>query len=417
MLAAYHAQKPARKLAGPRTLAFSPMSELAQGQNERELTQNPRRDPKNWAYRDNLVGTGEVRLQLNVPLGPMTTLRVGGAASHFVRATEHEEVSEAIRFAEREGLSLYVLGGGSNLVIADSGVRGLVLQPALPGVEFRAQGSDVMLTAGAGVTWDALVDEAVQRDLQGLECLSGIPGFVGATPIQNVGAYGQEVSETIEQVCAIDRRTGEQLEFSNAACQFNYRNSFFKSTAEESFLVTRVTFRLSPHRKAAVRYADLERFMAARNIVDTNLVSTRNAVLELRRAKSMVLDPADRDARSCGSFFLNPLVDSGTLAVLQRNLDAPIPSFLQTNGDHKLPAAWLIEHAGFSKGQRSGAVGLSSKHCLAIVAHPSAQALDVVSFARTVQHQVQAAFGIRLSPEPNFWGFDQLVDGLPAASH
>lgn len=357
-----------------------------------------------------------MRLQLNVPLGPLTTLQVGGAASHFVRATEHEEVSEAIRFAEREGLSLYVLGGGSNLIIADSGVRGLVLQPALPGVEFRTQGSDVMVTAGAGVTWDALVAEAVQRDLQGLECLSGIPGFVGATPIQNVGAYGQEVGETIDRVCAIDRRTGEQLEFSNAACKFKYRDSFFKSTAAEAFLVTGVTFRLSLHGNAAVRYAELERFMAARNIVDTNLPSTRNAVLELRRAKSMVLDPADQNARSCGSFFLNPLVDSGTLAALRRKLGTPIPSFLQPTGDHKLPAAWLIEHAGFSKGQRSGAVGLSTKHCLAIVAHPNARALDVVGFARAVQHQVQATFGILLTPEPNFWGFEQMVDGLPAAS-
>ncbi len=358
-----------------------------------------------------------MRLQLDVPLGPMTTLQVGGAASHFVRATEHEEVSEAIRFAEREGLSLYVLGGGSNLVIADSGVRGLVLQPALRGIEFWTQGSDVMVTAGAGVTWDVLVAEAVQRDLQGLECLSGIPGFVGATPIQNVGAYGQEVSETIAQVRAIDRRTGEQLEFSNTACKFKYRDSFFKSTAAESFLVTGVTFRLSAHRKASVRYAELERFLTARNIVDPNLTCVRNAVLKLRRAKSMVLDPADQDARSCGSFFLNPLVDSGTLAALQKKLDTPIPSFLQPNGDHKLPAAWLIEHAGFRKGQRSGTVGLSSKHCLAIVARPGARALDVVSFAHAVQHQVQAAFAIRLTPEPNFWGFEQLVDGLPAASH
>ncbi len=346
----------------------------------------------------------------------MTTLQVGGAASHFVRATEHEEIFEAISFAEREDLTLYVLGGGSNLVIADAGVRGLVLQPALAGIKFRVEGSDVLAIAGAGVAWDGLVDEAVQRDLQGLECLSGIPGLVGATPIQNVGAYGQEVGETIDRVHAVDRRTGEQLEFSNAACKFRYRDSFFKSAAHESFLVTSVTFRLTSHQKASVRYAELERFLFARNIVDPSLTATRNAVLELRRAKSMVLDRADPDARSCGSFFLNPLVDSGTLALLQKKFDTPIPSFLQPNGDHKLPAAWLIERAGFSKGQRSGAVGLSSKHCLAITAHPNARALDVVSFARTVQQQVLAAFGILLSPEPNFWGFEQLVDGLPAAS-
>lgn len=354
-----------------------------------------------------------MQLQLDVPLAPLTTLKLGGTASHFVHASEPQELSEAIRFAKEEGLPLYVLGGGSNLVVADSGVRGLVVQPALSGLTFEPEGDHVVATVGAGVLWDTFVANSVERQLQGLECLSGIPGFVGATPIQNVGAYGQEVGEVVVSVSALDRQTGASVEFSNEECRFSYRDSFFKSAAAERFLVTEVKFRLTPNGSPAVRYAELARYFASEGISKPTLAATRRAILHLRRQKSMLLDESDPNGRSCGSFFVNPIVSQAKLDLIQKGSADKVPSFQQPNGDQKLAAGWLIEHAGLSRGFSEGPVGLSTKHCLALVAHQGATTRDLIALARTVRERVHAKFGVDLVPEPNFWGFHEFAAGLP----
>jgi UDP-N-acetylmuramate dehydrogenase len=307
-----------------------------------------------------------------------------------------------------------VLGGGSNLVVADRGVDGLVLRVALRGVETREAGGDVLLTAGAGEPWDDLVRLAVARGWAGLECLSGIPGLVGATPIQNVGAYGQEVSQTITAVRAVDRASGAVVTLAPAACGFGYRDSRFKSREPERHVVLAVSYRLRPGGPPAVRYAELARALEARGLASPSLADVRDAVLAIRRAKSMVLDAADPNGRSCGSFFVNPIVGAAEAArVAAAAGDPAMPRWPEADGRVKLAAAWLIERAGFRRGDRDGPVGLSTRHALAVVAHDGAAARDVVAFARRVRDAVERRFGVRLVPEPVFWGFERVTDGLP----
>jgi UDP-N-acetylmuramate dehydrogenase len=333
-------------------------------------------------------------------------LGVGGAARYLVEAHDEAAVLEALEWARARGLPVRVLGGGSNLVVADAGFDGLVLAVALRGISFSSESGDAVLQACAGEPWDDVVSRAVARGLAGLEGLSGIPGSAGATPIQNVGAYGQEVAETITRVRAIDRSTLRVVELTGAECKFAYRDSFFKSEAAERFVVTRVRFALAEGRPAPARYPDLQRELARREIAQPTLAELRDCVLAVRREKSMLLDPTDDNARSCGSFFLNPIV-SAEQAQHVRTVAAPLapPTYPQPDGRLKLAAGWLIEQSGFQKGLRDGNVGLSTKHALAIVAHPGATASDVARLARRIQTGVQARFGVELKPEPNFWGF------------
>jgi UDP-N-acetylmuramate dehydrogenase len=332
---------------------------------------------------------------------------VGGAARYLVDATSEDEIVEALAWAEQRGAKVRVLGGGSNLLIADAGFDGLVIALGLRGISCSSPSGDALLTARAGEPWDAVVQSAVSRGLAGLEGLSGIPGSAGATPIQNVGAYGQEVAETIESVRAIDRETRAARELSAKECRFAYRDSFFKSEAPERFIVTEVRFALSERAPAAVRYPDLQREVARRGLELPTLAELRACVLAVRGEKSMLLDAADPNGRSCGSFFLNPIV-SAEAAERVRGAAAPgvaVPTYPQPDGRVKLAAGWLIEHSGFGKGLRDGNVGLSTKHALAIVAHPGATASEVARLADRIRAGVKARFGVDLTPEPNFWGF------------
>jgi UDP-N-acetylmuramate dehydrogenase len=300
-----------------------------------------------------------------------------------------------------------VLGGGSNLVVADAGFDGLVLAMALRGVAFSAASGDARLTAQGGEPWDDVVASAVARGLAGLEGLSGIPGCAGATPIQNVGAYGQEVAETIESVRAIDRETGTAVELSAAECRFAYRDSFFKAEAPERYVVTEVRFALSERAPAAVRYPDLLREVERRGLATPTLAEVRDCVLTVRREKSMLLDASDVNGRSCGSFFLNPIVTQSDAERVRAvvGADVKVPTYPQPDGRVKLAAGWLIEQSGFGKGLRDGNVGLSTKHALAIVAHDGATADEVARLSVRIRDGVRVRFGVELTPEPNFWGF------------
>lgn len=342
-----------------------------------------------------------------VPLAGYITLGVGGPARWFVEAADEATVRDACGWARGRGVPLLVLGGGSNLVVADAGVEALVVRLGLRGVEPRANGGAVEVTAAAGEPWDDFVRITVERGWAGLECLSGIPGLVGATPMQNVGAYGQEVSDTIVRVRALDTHRGTIVGVPAAECGFAYRDSAFKRREPGRFVVLAVTYRLTPGGPPTLRYADVEKALAARGVRVPGLADVRESVVAIRRAKSMVIDPADPNRRSCGSFFTNPIVAREALSEIERRAaDPTMPRWPQPDGRVKLSAAWLIEHAGFRRGQREGAVGLSTRHALAIVAHDDARASDVLAFAERLQRAVAERFGVRLVPEPVYWGVD-----------
>src|SRR5262245_41698751 len=328
-------------------------------------------------------------------------MEVGGPARFFVEAREEDDVLAAWDWARRRDLPLRILGGGSNLVVADEGVDGLVVKIALRGLVARATGSTVELTARAGEPWDDGVRHTVERGWAGIECLSGIPGLVGATPIQNVGAYGQEVSDTIAAVRALDRRRDTVVTLTPAECAFGYRDSLLKSAAPERYVVLAVTYRLTPGGRPRVAYADLEQHLAASGARTPSLADVRASVLTIRRTKSMVIERTDPNRRSCGSFFLNPIISAEEFERVEARIGDPsMPRWAQPGGDVKLSAAWLIEHAGFTRAARDGRVGLSTRHALAIVCHDGAEARDVIAFARRIRARVEARFGVQLTPEP-----------------
>lgn len=340
-----------------------------------------------------------MQVEDSVALAPLTTIGVGGAAAHYARVTTEAELREALAWAGSRGLAVRVLGGGSNVVVADAGYPGLVIDLALRGVSI----SENEVRVRAGEPWDELVESLVSRGYQGLECLSGIPGRVGATPIQNVGAYGQDVSETIVRVETFDTKQSAVRVFESAECGFAYRDSFFKSTEPGRYIVTEVHFRLHPGGAPALRYAELERAFAGARA--PSLAEVRATVLRLRRAKSMLLDASDPNSRSCGSFFVNPVLSPAAFADFGARAagEGNVPSFPQADGRVKLSAGWLIEHAGFPRGLRDGHVGLSTQHALALVAREGARAADVLGLAQRIQAGVHARFGVHLEPEPVLW--------------
>lgn len=345
----------------------------------------------------------------DVPLAPLTTLELGGRGRHFVDADDDDAVVESLRWAASRGLPIAILGGGSNLVVADAGFPGLVIRIGTRGRRFERSTGQVVLTATAGEPWDDLVAETVARDLAGLECLSGIPGRVGATPIQNVGAYGQEVADTIRSVRVLERSTLQVRELAPAECAFAYRDSRFKREPER-FVVLAVTFGLRPGGAPTLRYRELAEALTASP--KPGLAETRNAVLALRRKKSMVLAEDDPNRRSVGSFFTNPIVSSAEAADVAARArtagvltaDADLPRWAADGGRVKLSAGWLIERAGFIKGLRRGAVGLSSAHALALVHHGGGSADALVDLAREIRDTVRTRFGVTLVPEPTFVG-------------
>ena len=360
-----------------------------------------------------------MKLLEDVPLAPKTTLGVGGRARFYCNAASESELEAALDWARRHRTPLSILGGGSNVVIADEGFDGLVVRMALTGVETEPQEDRVCVRAMAGESWDEFVTNQVAKELQGLECLSGIPGLVGATPIQNVGAYGQEVSETIVEVRALNVATGEYTHFSNRDCKFAYRDSAFKRELRGQYVVTRVDFELSRGAAPAVRYEELARAIEANSRPGAmpSLSEVASLVRELRRKKSMLLVSGDENSRSCGSFFVNPVVPRETLERVRQVVgSANVPSYPESDGRVKLPAAWLIEQSGLGKGHNKGRVGLSTRHTLALVCHDGASAQEVVAFAREVRARVEEHFGILMVPEPAFWGFAALEHGLPSVA-
>ncbi len=350
-------------------------------------------------------------IEEQVDLSPMTTMRLGGPARYLARCRTADEIRTALDWAAGRRLPVQVLGGGSNTIFDDNGYRGLVLKLELQGVRFDESGATVEVIAFAGEDWDDLVRRCIARNLSGIECLSGIPGMTGAAPMQNVGAYGQEVAGTIAAVRAIDRRTLRKVEFANRQCGFRYRNSRFKSEDRDCFVITEVVFCLEERVLPELRYRELSDCLARRGGLDDlepgepASSAVRAAVLELRRSKSMVLDPGDPNTRSVGSFFLNPVLSETELSDLRRRCPAgpsgkegSIPVFPDPGG-HKVPAAWVVERAGFRKGQRLGGAAISENHALALV-NRSGGSADVLKLAAAIQQQVEDRFGIRLEREP-----------------
>jgi UDP-N-acetylmuramate dehydrogenase len=347
----------------------------------------------------------------NFPLAPLTTLKVGGAVRFFVQAKDENEIAEAVDFAGKRDLPVFVLGGGSNVLISDDGFDGLVLKIANRGIEVFQEQNLLRVTAQAGEDWDEFVRFCVERNLAGVECLSGIPGSVGGTPVQNVGAYGQEVSETIQSVRVLERASGKFFDLTNADCRFAYRTSIFNTTARDRFVVVAVTFILRSNGEPTIHYKDLQQFFGAQK---PNLKEVSNAVWQIRRAKSMVVHADDPNSRSAGSFFKNPIVETeefNRIAETARRLkivenDALPPHFSASADSVKIPAAWLIEKSGFEKGYtKNGRAGISSNHTLAIVNLGAAAAADVLDLAEEIQFRVREVFGVELKPEPIFVGF------------
>lgn len=350
----------------------------------------------------------------HAPLAPLTSLGVGGAARFFQQITHAEMLPEALDWAARRGLSVTLLGGGSNVVFADAGVDALVLSVALRGLSVSPAGGDeVELAVGAGEDWDPFVAECVARGFAGLECLSGIPGKVGATPIQNVGAYGQDVSGVLTSVDVYDTQLRERRSLSRGECRFGYRQSRFKAEGGARFIVLGASFRLRVGGDACVRYPEIARQLAAPGAPAPSLGRVRQVVLETRRAKSMVLDASDENRRSCGSFFLNPELSAEEFDALSGRLPSVPPGYPQPDGRVKVPAAWLIEQAGFQRGQRFGTVGISSRHALALVCHEGASAAALIEAAHRVRDGVARALGVLLAPEPRFYGFATPSEQLP----
>lgn len=344
-----------------------------------------------------------MQIEENVPLAPLTTIGIGGPARFFFRATSSDELQFALAWARDRELPVFVLGGGSNLLISDRGFDGLVIHVDLRGITVESVDDYVMVKAAAGEPWDPFVARAVEQRLAGIECLSGIPGSIGATPIQNVGAYGQEVSETIARVEALDRTSGKVVWFTNGECRFGYRSSLFKNVERDRYIVLSVTFRLLRDGRATIKYPELQKYVEERGVTPDDLGGVREAVIAIRKRKGMVIDRSDPDTRSDGSFFMNPILTREQYVDFAGRAPAA-PHFPAEEGV-KLSAAWLIEQAGFQKGFTHGNVGLSTKHTLAIVNRGGGTAAEVVELVRMIQEGVREKFGVEIHPEPNFVGF------------
>jgi UDP-N-acetylmuramate dehydrogenase len=354
-------------------------------------------------------------MEENKPLASFTTFGIGGPARWFVEAASEEEIVEAAAWARERGLALFVLGGGSNLLVSDAGFDGLVLRVGLRGIavaETVEDSGQTIYQVGAGEDWDGFVERAVRDNCAGVECLAGIPGTVGGTPVQNVGAYGQEVASAIERVRAFDLEEHEFVEFSGAECGFAYRRSRFNSADRGRYVVTRVDYRLTPGGAPTLRYAELQRALAEseREGREVSLAEVAAAVRRVRRSKGMLLVEGDPDCRSAGSFFKNPVVTEEQVRRIAECSAKEPPRFPAGTGPEnmgrvKVPAAWLIEQAGFAKGYALGAAGVSSRHTLALVNRGGASAAEILALASQIATAVEARFGIHLEMEPVMLGF------------
>jgi len=350
-----------------------------------------------------------LKIEHDVPLAPLTTLGLGGPAAHFAAVQTSDALIEAITWAEARGVPARIIGGGSNVVIADAGLEDLVIHPRTRGLAIARTGPVATVRVAAGEPWDDVVAATTAAGLSGIECLSGIPGLAGATPIQNVGAYGQEISQVLRSVRAYDTEHKRVVELSAADCGLQYRSSAMRRDPSR-WVVLDVTLELQVDGTPQIRYGELARSLEGEAVTPARV---RESVLRLRRAKSMVLDPRDPNRRSAGSFFTNPVVasersDAVEVAARKRGLleTRELPRWAQPDGQVKLAAGWLIEAAGFNKGDRRGAVGISSAHALALVHHGGGTTRELLALAREIRDGVRDTFGIVLAPEPVLLGVD-----------
>jgi len=334
----------------------------------------------------------------HVPLAPYTTFKIGGPARWFAEASTEAEILEAIDFARTRSLPLFTLGGGSNLLVSDAGFPGLVLRIALTGSEHVAD----TFRVAAGEDWDSFVSHVVDANYAGIECLAGIPGTVGGTPVQNVGAYGEEVAETIAAVRVLDLATLQFEDLSPEDCGFSYRRSIFNSTDRGRYIVTRVDYALRKNGNPRVAYADLREYFSGS--AEPSLAEVSAAVRKIRHQKGMLIVPGDPDCRSAGSFFKNPVVSVDHYSQIAAQHAAEVPHYPAANGQIKLPAAWLVEQAGFHKGYSLGHAGISSRHTLALINRDNAKANDILALRDRIVTAVQRKFRIRLEPEPVLLG-------------
>jgi UDP-N-acetylmuramate dehydrogenase len=350
-----------------------------------------------------------VEIEENVLLGPLTTLKIGGPARYFARITHEEQLPRALEFAREHGLPMFVLGGGSNLVVADAGFPGLVLQIAMDGMigSEEASKGQVIQSVPAGVDWNHFVDVCCLGGLVGVESLAGIPGTVGGSPVQNIGAYGQEVSQTIRRVRVYDLEARDFVDLSGRECGFGYRRSIFNTTHRDRFIVTRVEFEFDLDAPVKLNYADLQRHFEGKP--HPKPMEVYEAVRVIRAGKGMLIDPENPtpDSRSAGSFFKNPIVTAKQFGRITETLPAgeSIPHWPTPTGDIKLAAAWLIEQAGFPKGFTLGRVGISSRHTLALINRSGdASCDDLLRLRSLIQTTVEDRFGVSLEQEPVMLG-------------
>jgi UDP-N-acetylmuramate dehydrogenase len=348
-----------------------------------------------------------MQLTENQSLAPFTTFGIGGPARWFAEARSEQEIAEACDWASERDVPLFVLGGGSNVLISDHGFPGLVLRIALKGPDQGIDHDGDLFRVAAGEDWDNLVRLATDSGFAGVECLAGIPGTVGGTPVQNVGAYGQEVSSVIECVRAFEIDTRKFVEFSASECGFSYRRSRFNSTDRGRFIVTRVNYRLRSGGLPNLTYTDLKHHF--QNCADLpSFTEVAATVRTIRQSKGMLLVDGDPDCRSAGSFFKNPVVSeqiADRIRQFATNADAPLRVFPTGDGLVKIPAAWLIEQAGFAKGYALGKAGISSRHTLALINRGGAAADEILSLAHKIAEAVESKFGVRLEMEPEKIGF------------
>lgn len=349
-------------------------------------------------------------LEENKPLAPLTTLGVGGRARWFLEATREEHVAMAAAWAREKDIRLLFLGGGSNLVISDAGFDGIVVHIALRGIDVAAAvpgARQITWRVAAGEDWDHFVQRTVDQNCAGIECLAGIPGTVGGTPVQNVGAYGQEVSSTIAHIRAFDLATHTWEELASYDCRFSYRRSRFNTAHRGRYIITRVDFRLTPGGAPTLTYADLQREFAPDS--HPTLAEVAATVRRIRQAKGMLLVEGDPDCRSAGSFFKNPVVTEESADHIAEIGGDKLPRYpAGEHGKVKIPAAWLIARAGFKKGYTRGAAGISSRHPLALINRGGATAKDILSLAGEIKSAVRSRFTVSLEMEPVLVGLERI---------
>lgn len=347
-------------------------------------------------------------IQKNILLSEYSTIGLGGEADFFCECNSEEQIISAVKYSKENNLRTVVISCGSNIVFPDKGFDGMVLKISLKGIEFKEDENYVTARVGAGENWDEFVKRCIDKNLTGVECMSGIPGSVGATPIQNVGAYGQEVKDTISLVKAIDRDSFETVSFRNEECNFSYRESRFKSEDKDKFIISEVTFCFKKNKEPEIKYDELRRKVndnfsfSDKTSLNEKLHAIRSSVIELRKSKSMVIDAGDPDSRSCGSFFKNPVLNEKEFEQFKsnarKNSFESFPVFRSGN-EYKVPAAWLVENSGFRKGYVSNGVGISKNHSLALI-NINGTTKELLLLAGKIETKVKEKFGIQLIKEP-----------------